>query len=98
MVSTVPMLFYAKTYESDVMKHLLDILATNVTHDTVTWVIDHTGINISFTTQQSTLMIKVYLNSENFIDYRYDDDVPLTIGVPLHDLRSIVRNIKIYHN
>lgn len=88
------MLFYAKTCESDVMKHLLDLLATNVTYDTVTWVIDRVGIKISFTTPASTLMIQVELDSENFIDYRYEDEVPLTIGVPLHDLRAIVRNIK----
>lgn len=87
-------IFYCKTYESDVFKHLLDLLTTNITLDTVTWVIGKDGIHISFYSSGSTLMLDSTLNSVNFIDYRYTSDSPMSIGIPVNDIRLITKHIK----
>lgn len=85
-------LFYLKTYESDVVKHLFEVISCNLCVDMVTWKITHEGIHISSISADNTMIVDLHLDSKNFSTYTLKN--PLTIGIPIYDLRVITKNIK----
>lgn len=92
MLSFANHVFYSKTYESDAIKHLLELLACNLTTSHITLNLSSDGIGISCCTEDHQMMFDVFMEAKNFNAYHCTQ--PCRVGVPLQDLRDISKYIK----
>lgn len=85
-------IFKAKTHNAYIIKILAELLQNNI--KTACFEIDVNGISLCMMDHHRTILIELYLESENFTLYKFKSKDKLFLGVNLNHFHKMLKSIK----
>jgi len=85
-------IFKAKTNEAYTLKILAELLQNNIS--TACFEVDKTGIKLCQMDNNITILINLFLSSENFTVYKYKKNEKLYLGINLNHFHKMLKSIK----
>lgn len=85
-------IFKAKTHNAYTIKILAELLQNNV--KTACFEIDSNGISLCMMDHHRTILIHLYLESENFTIYKFKSSEKLFLGINLNHFHKMLKSIK----
>lgn len=84
--------FFCKTSEGYIIKSLAELLQNNIKNGC--FILSKKGIVFRMTDSNKKILIDLNLQSDNFIQYKYKMDNPMSIGLNFSHFYKMVKNIK----
>jgi proliferating cell nuclear antigen PCNA len=91
-IGKMTVIFSAKTREGYVVKILAELLQNNI--KTACFEIDEEGIRLCMMDHHRTILIDLFLQSDNFSVYKYKNEKKMYIGVNLTHFHKMLKSIK----
>ena len=85
-------IFKAKTHCAYTIKILAELLQNNIKN--ACFEIDETGINLCMMDHHRTILVELFLESENFILYKFKSKEKLFLGINLNHFHKMLKSIK----
>lgn len=85
-------IFKAKTHNAYIIKILAELLQNNI--KTACFEIDLTGISLCMMDHHRTILIQLFLESENFTIYKFKSKEKLFLGINLNHFHKMLKSIK----
>lgn len=85
-------IFKAKTHNAYTIKILAELLQNNI--KTACFEIDEDGIKLCMMDHHRTILIKVFMESENFTFYKFKSMEKLFLGINLNHFHKMLKSIK----
>lgn len=85
-------IFKAKTNSAYTIKILAELLQNNI--KTACFEIDESGIKLCMMNHNRTILIHLFLESENFTLYKYKQKDKLYLGINLNHLHRMLKSVK----
>ena len=91
-LKNMTVIFKAKTHCAYTIKILAELLQNNI--KTACFEIDENGIKLCMMDHHRTILIEIYLESENFTLYKFKSKEKLFLGINLNHFHKMLKSIK----